>query len=123
MKHLFVVVLIALSALACQKNETTTARSEAPTGTAAAATTGGGSEGTAEKTHTMTGTLVSRNAATNEVTIDNDEVPGGVMAKMEMAYELRGGNVNELPADGTKITSTLHEQNGKYWVSDVKAAQ
>lgn len=122
MKELFVVILVALSVLACQKNETATSQSETPTATTAAATSGE-SQAAAEKTHTMTGTLVSRNAATNEVTIDNDEVPGGVMAKMVMAYELRGDNLTDLPAEGTKITSTLHEQNGKYWVTDVKAAQ
>lgn len=108
MKKLFGVVLIAVSILACQENETS--QSVASTDTAAAATAGG-SERSAEKTHTMTGTLVSRNAGTNEVTIDNDEVPGGVMAKMVMAYEVRGGKVGDLPADGTRITSTLHEQN------------
>lgn len=122
MKYPSVVILIALSVVACQKNGTATSQSETSTETAAAATAGE-SQGAAEKTHTMTGTLVSRNAATNEVTIDNDEVPGGVMAKMVMGYELRGGSLTELPADGTKITSTLHEQNGKYWVTDVKAAQ
>lgn len=122
MRHFFVVILVALSVLACQKNETATSQPETPTDTAAAATPVE-SPGAAEKTHTMTGTLVSRNAATNEVTIDNDEVPGGVMAKMVMAYELRNGKVESLPADGTKVTSTLHEHSGKYWVTDVKAAQ
>lgn len=120
MKKFFVFVLVAVSILACQKDETATSQSEAVTDTAAAAPSGGSQT---ENTYTMTGTLVSRNAATNEVTIDNDEVPGGVMAKMVMAYELRGSKVDDLPADGTKITSTLHEQNGKYWVSDVKPAQ
>lgn len=122
MKNLLVVALIALSLLACQEKETATSQSHTATDTGTAATPGG-SQGAAEKTHTMTGTLVSRNAATNEVTIDNDEVPGGVMAKMVMAYELRGSEVDALPPDGTRITSTLHEQNGKYWVTDVKAAQ
>ena len=121
MKNVFVVVVIAVSTLACQK-ETATSQSDASNATTTAPAPAG-SQGAAENTYTMTGTLVSRNATTNEVTIDNDEVPGGVMAKMVMAYELRGGNVDDLPADGSRITSTLHEHNGKYWVSDVKAAQ
>ena len=75
-----------------------------------------------EKTHTMNGKLVSRNAAKNEVTIDNEEVPG-VMSPMTMDYELRGARVDSLPVDGSKITSKLHEQDGKYWVSDVKATK
>lgn len=122
MKKLFVSVLVALAIVACQKNESTTSQSETATDTAAAATPAG-SQGAAEKTYTMTGTIVSRDAAAGAITIDNDEVPGGVMAKMVMAYELRGGKVEDLPADGTRITSTLHEQAGKYWVTDVKAAQ
>jgi len=72
-----------------------------------------------EKTYTMNGTLVSRDVARNEVTIDNDDVPG-VMSPMSMAYELRGAKAASVPPDGSKITSTLHERDGKYWVSDVK---
>ena len=132
MKHYVLAVLIAASSVACQRTETTqttgTATDTAATAAPAApadAGVAGDTSGTAagEKSYTMTGTLVSRNAATNEVTIDNDEVPGGVMAKMTMAYELRGAKVDSLPRDGTRITSTLNEQNGKYWVTDVKAAQ
>jgi Cu/Ag efflux protein CusF len=72
-----------------------------------------------EKTYTMNGKLISRNAAKNEVTIDNEDVPG-VMSPMTMDYELRGAKVDSLPADGSKITSKLHEQDGTYWVTDVK---
>ncbi len=73
----------------------------------------------AEKTYIMNGKLVSRDAARNEVTIDNEDMPG-VMSPMTMDYELRGAKVANLPPDGSKITSTLHEQDGKYWVTDVK---
>jgi len=76
----------------------------------------------AEKTYTMNGKLVSRDAPRNEVTIDNEDVPG-VMSPMTMEYELRGAKVTSIPPDGSKITSTLHEQDGKYWVTDVKAIQ
>jgi len=74
----------------------------------------------AEKTYTMKGKLVSRDVSRNEVTIDNEDVPG-VMSPMTMAYELRGAKVASIPPDGSKITSTLHEQDGKYWLTDVKA--
>ena len=75
-----------------------------------------------EKTYTMNGNLVSRDQTKNEVTIDNEDIPG-VMSPMTMAYELRGTKVDRLPPDGVKITSTLHEQDGKYWVTDVKAVK
>lgn len=116
MKKLFALALIAAVLVGCQKSEP----AQTDTGTATVSTA---APGDAEKTYTMNGKLVSRDAAKNEVTIDNEEVRGGVMAPMVMAYELRGAKVGELPPDGSRITSTLHEENGKYWVSDVKPAQ
>jgi Cu/Ag efflux protein CusF len=74
----------------------------------------------AENTYTMNGMLVSRDVSRNEVTIDNEDVPG-VMSPMTMAYELRGAKVASIPPDGSKITSTLHEKDGKYWVTGLKA--
>jgi hypothetical protein len=73
MKHLLLLALIVGAAIACQKTEPMQADTAA----------------SAEKTYTMNGKLVSRDAAKNEVTIDNEEVPGGVMAAMVMAYEPR----------------------------------
>ena len=67
----------------------------------------------------MTATIVSRDPATNMVNLDNKEVPGR-MGAMKMEYELRGAKVGSLPADGTPVVVTMHDQNGKYWVSDVK---
>lgn len=116
MKQLFALALIATALVACQKSEP----AQIDTGTA---TVSPSAPADAGKTYTMNGKLVSRDAAKNQVTIDNEEVPGGVMAPMVMGYELRGANVASLPPDGAKITSTLHEQNGKYWVTDVKPAQ
>lgn len=106
-----VAVLLTLFVLGgCKKTETTTPQQ--PTAVTASA----------EKTYTMNGKLVSRDAAKKAVTIDNEEVPGGVMPPMTMAYDYRG-DITALPADGSKITSTLHEQNGKYWVTDVRPRQ
>lgn len=104
-------LIMTLSLLvACQKSSTTT-ETTSTSSTAAVS----------EKTYTMTGQLVSRDALKKEVTIDNEEIPGGVMPRMTMAYQYRGGDVGTLPANGTTITSTLHEQNGTSWVTDVKA--
>jgi Cu/Ag efflux protein CusF len=108
--------LMSLSlAISCQKTETAAPPSPATTTTATTST-----NATTEKTYPMNGKLVSRDAATKEVTIDNEEVPGGVMSPMTMAYDYRGGDVLSLPPDGTRITSTLHEKEGNYWVTDVK---
>jgi hypothetical protein len=53
------------------------------------------------------------------VNLDNKEVPG-VMEAMKMDYALRGAKVSSLPPDGTAVDVTLHEQDGRYWVTDVK---
>jgi len=54
------------------------------------------------------------------VNLDNKEIPG-VMEAMKMNYELRGAKVIALPPDGTPVTATLHERDGRYWISDVRA--
>ncbi len=72
-----------------------------------------------ENVYPMTATVVSRDPAQNTVNLDNKEVPG-VMEAMKMDYPLRGAKVSSLPADGTPVSVTLHEQDGRYWVTDVK---
>jgi Cu/Ag efflux protein CusF len=76
----------------------------------------------AENSGRLTGTIVSRNDATNQLTIAHSEVMG-VMGAMTMAYEVRGQKVTALPNNGTKITATLHESDGAYWLTDVKPAE
>ena len=71
------------------------------------------------KTYPMTATIVSRDARGNTVNLDNKEIPG-VMESMKMDYALRGANVDSLPPNGTPVTATLHEQDGQFWVTDVK---
>jgi Cu/Ag efflux protein CusF len=71
-----------------------------------------------EKTGLLSGTVVSRNAAKNEITVQHGEVKG-VMGAMTMGYEVRGQRVASLPEDGAKITATVHESNGKYWLTGV----
>lgn len=102
---ILLTIALALSACSGEKKSSDASQSAGP-----------------EHTYTMKGTLVSRNAAAKTVNIDNEDVPN-VMPPMKMDYELRGANVDTLPPDGTKITSTLHERDGEYWVTDVKPAQ
>ena len=75
----------------------------------------------AEKTGALTGTIVSRDAATNQLTVAHANVPG-IMGAMTMPYEVRGQKVVSLPKDGAKITATLHESEGTHWLTDVAAA-
>src|SRR5688572_28763078 len=117
MKNIVGVLLIVALA-ACTKTEET----PLPADTAPATTTTAASTATAEKTYPMNGVLVSRDPAKNSVNIDNEDVPG-VMAPMKMDYELRGAKVDSLPPDGSKVTMTLHEQNGTFWVSNVNPRQ
>jgi Cu/Ag efflux protein CusF len=102
MERTLAVLALATLFMACQKQATEPAATE--------------------NTYTMNGKLVSREASRNEVTIDNEDVPG-VMSPMTMAYELRGSKVASIPPDGSKITSTLHERDGKYWITDIKPAR
>jgi Cu/Ag efflux protein CusF len=75
----------------------------------------------AEKSGALSGTIVSRDAATNRLTVAHTEVPG-VMGAMTMPYEVRGQKVASVPKDGAKITATLHESEGTYWLTNVAAA-
>src|SRR4051794_12126788 len=75
----------------------------------------------AEKSGALTGTIVSRDAATNRLTVAHAEV-AGVMGAMTMPYEVRGQKVASLPKDGANITATLHESDGAYWLTNVAAA-
>jgi Cu/Ag efflux protein CusF len=102
------VVSILLTLAGCAKQAP-----EQQTSTTTAASPAAG------KTYPMNAVIVSRDAAKNMINLDNEDVPG-VMAPMKMDYELRGAKVDSIPPDGTKVQVTLHEQDGKYWVTDVK---
>jgi Cu/Ag efflux protein CusF len=108
MKRLIPIAALALT-FACAKEQTPdTSATPAPTSTASAA----------EKTYQMKATIVSRDPAKNTVNLDNEAVPGE-MAAMKMDYELRGAKVDSLPANGTRVVVTVHDQNGTYYVTDV----
>src|SRR5438105_15061104 len=102
MKRLMILTLFALTIVACSK--------ETQTSTPTASI---------EKTYPMTATIVSRDPAKNSVNLDNKEVPGE-MAAMKMDYELRGAKVSDLPPNGTAVEVTVHDNNGAYYVNDVK---
>jgi hypothetical protein len=76
----------------------------------------------AENAGKLEGTIIARDAAKNELSVQHGDVPG-VMGPMTMGYEVRGQKVSALPANGTKITATLHGANGSYWLTDVKTAE
>src|SRR5205809_7393993 len=103
MKRLLMITLVALAVVACSKKTQTSMPSASK-----------------EKTYPMTATIVSRDPAKNTVNLDNKEVPGE-MAAMKMDYELRGAKVTSLPPDGTPVEVTVHDQNGSYYITDVKA--
>ncbi len=114
---ILVYALTILTLVSCSKKETY----NAPASNTVAPTASTTSVSAAEEAYPMTATIVSRDPAKNTVNLDNKEVPGR-MGAMKMAYELRGAKVGSLPADGTPVVVTMHDQNGKYWISDVKPA-
>lgn len=126
MKKWIPIIAASLIFAACAKKEADTASTEttaAPvTDTSAVSTVAGTTATAAETTYPMYGVLVSRDAAKNTINIDNEEVPGK-MAAMKMDYEVRDAKVDALPADGTKVQVTMHDQNGTYWVTEVKPRQ
>jgi len=76
-----------------------------------------------EKVYPLKGTILGRDAGDNTLKIDHDAIPG-YMEAMTMDYSVRGAKVTALPANGTRIESTLHVTETGYWITDVrKAAQ
>jgi hypothetical protein len=43
------------------------------------------------------------------------------MMATKMDYELRGAKVDSLPPNGTPVVVTVHDRNGAYSITDVKA--
>jgi Cu/Ag efflux protein CusF len=72
-----------------------------------------------ENVYAMTGTIVSRDPAQNLINLDHKEIPG-VMEAMRMDYPVRGAKVSSLPPDGSAVEAKLHEQDGRYWITDVR---
>ena len=121
MIRITIALLLVLATVACAKTESGQIDSDQQQPAVGTDTAISGTS-TADKTYAMYGVIVSRNPAGNTVNIDNEDVPG-VMTPMKMDYEVRGADVGSLPADGTRVAVTLHEQHGTYWVTDVKPAR
>ncbi|MGH9456258.1 MAG: copper-binding protein [Thermoanaerobaculia bacterium] len=107
MRKLMILTIAILALAGC-------AREEVPAGTDA-------EPQIEEKTYDLEGVIVSRDPATNQLTVDHEEIPG-YMAAMTMSYEVRGQNVAELPADGSAITAVVHATEEAYWLTDVNPA-
>jgi protein SCO1/2 len=106
-KLAIIALALLLPLAACGREETTP-------GSSTAADAG-------EKTYDLQGTVIGRDPATNQLTVDHEEIPG-YMAAMTMPYEVRGQNVADLPADGTQITARVHATEEAYWLTDVQPA-
>jgi Cu/Ag efflux protein CusF len=105
-------VLMALAvAAACARKE----QAPAATGGELAATPAEG----VEKTYPFRGKVVSLDRARNEITVDHERVEG-LWEPMTMAFEVRGGESGSLPPEGSTIRATLHVQDGRWWLTDVK---
>jgi protein SCO1/2 len=106
------VVLMSLAVLAaCARKE----QAPAAVGGESAATPAAG----VEKTYPLRGKVVSLDAARNEITVDHEKIEG-LWEPMSMAFEVRGGELGSLPLEGSTIRATLHAQDGRYWLTDVK---
>ena len=115
MKKLMIGFLFLVAA-ACQEREQqamTNAIDQAKEAAGNVATMG-------EQTYQLEGRIVGRDAVSKQVTVDHKEIPG-FMAAMTMPYEVRGADVNSLPANGTEITATVHAKGDTYWLTNIKA--
>jgi Cu/Ag efflux protein CusF len=102
------VFLVAFAPACARKPES--AGTEAVTPTAAAAS---------EKTYAFRGKIVSRDPAKGTLTVDHEKVEG-LWEAMTMGFEVRGADLASLPPDGARIQATLHVENGRYWLTDVR---
>jgi protein SCO1/2 len=74
-----------------------------------------------EKTYTLHGKIVGRDASENSLTIDHEAIPG-YMEAMTMDYIVRGAKVDTLPPNGTHIIATLHVTQDKgIWITNARA--
>lgn len=75
-----------------------------------------------EKLYTVRGTILSREATSNTIHVDHEEIPG-FMTAMKMDYSVRGADVATLPPDGARFEAKLHVTDRAYWLTEVRQAQ
>jgi Cu/Ag efflux protein CusF len=69
--------------------------------------------------HTMTGVVVSADAAAKEAIIEHDEIPD-VMGAMRMGFSVPDAADREKLKPGAKIKATLVMENNTMWVEGVQ---
>ena len=74
-----------------------------------------------EKSATMKAKLLSRDAKLNTIKVQHADI-AGIMKASTIDYYVDDAKVADLPADGSRITSTLHKKGDSYWVTNVKKA-
>jgi Cu/Ag efflux protein CusF len=105
-------VLVALAiVVACARKEPAPAAASGETSTPPAASV--------EKTYPLRGKVVSVDPAQNRITVDHEKIEG-LWEPMSMAFEVRGGEPGSLPPEGSTIQATLHVEDGRYWLTDVR---
>lgn len=108
-----VLVSLALLAACARKEQSSAAADREAVATPAAGV---------EKTYPLRGKIVSRDPAKNEITVDHEKIEG-LWEPMTMAFEVRGGDPASLPPEGSTIRATVHVQDGRYWLTDVRPEQ
>jgi Cu/Ag efflux protein CusF len=107
-------VVVLGVASACARKETAPAL-EAGASTEQPAAT----PATGEKTYELRGKIVSRDSAARAVTVEHEKIEG-LWEPMTMGFEIREGDVSALPPDGSRIRATLHVEDGRYWLTEVR---
>lgn len=75
---------------------------------------------TSEKVGRLEGKIVGRDTANNELKVAHGDVKG-ILAAMTKVYHVHDARVSALPGTGTRIAAKLHSDDGKYWLTDVRA--
>lgn len=115
-----VLVVLAIVVACARKEQAPAAASGEPSTPPAASGEPAATPATSvEKTYPLRGKVVSVNAAENKITVDHERVEG-LWEPMSMAFEVRGGEPGSLPAEGSTIRATLHVQDGRYWLTEVR---
>jgi Cu/Ag efflux protein CusF len=104
------VALVIVVACARKEQAPAAASGESPTTPAASV----------EKTYPFRGKVVSVDPARNQIKVDHERIEG-LWEPMSMAFEVRGGEPGSLPPEGSTIRATLHVEDGRFWLTDVRA--
>jgi Cu/Ag efflux protein CusF len=76
----------------------------------------------AARTYQVNGVIVSKDPAASTVTLDHEAI-GDWMGAMTMKFPVRGDDVQALPAEGTRVTGTVHVEGTDFWVTGIEPAE